>query len=87
MRTAETILSIMRDRSRTRVTGELTEIERLTVSSERCGWKSAEWSLAGRLLYRTPGSEGGVEKRIERQRAPLLPDHLWIGRSRYSPTR
>ena len=27
--------------SRTRVTGELTEIERLTVSSERGGWKSA----------------------------------------------
>ena len=55
MRTAETILSIMRDRSRTRVTGELTEIERLTVSSERGGWKSAEWSLAGRLLYGTSG--------------------------------
>jgi len=38
-------------------TGELLDIERVTSSSERGGWKRAEDQyLAGRLLYFTPGS-------------------------------
>jgi hypothetical protein len=41
-------------------TGELLDIERVMSSSERGGWKRAEFQyLAGRLLYIKSGSEGG----------------------------
>ena len=39
-------------------TGELLDIERVTSSSGRGGWKRAEYQyLAGRLLYFMSGSE------------------------------
>ena len=48
-------------------TGELLDIERVTSSSERGGWKRAEFQyLAGRLLYVKHGSEGGDWKSAHR---------------------
>ena len=42
MRNAETVLGVIRERKfQAETTGELLEIERLTSSSERGGWKSA----------------------------------------------
>jgi hypothetical protein len=43
-------------------TGERLEIERLTSRSERGRRKSTRGQLADGLLYRMPGSEGGVGK-------------------------
>ncbi len=46
-------------------TGELLDIERVTSSSERGGWKRTavkQWR-AGRLLYRTSGLGRGAKKR------------------------
>ena len=44
-------------------TGELLDIERVTSSSERGGWKRAEFQyLVGRLLYCKSGSEGSSVK-------------------------
>ena len=50
-------------------TGELLDIERVTSSSGRGGWKRAEYQyLAGRLLYIKSGSEGAGRKRASAMR-------------------
>jgi hypothetical protein len=72
MRTAETVLSIIRDRgqramglrSQTGVTGEPRDTETVMRGSEEGCWKStSQGQLAGSLSYGPAGSEGGVWKR------------------------
>ena len=60
MRTAETVLNIIRDpNSRPRLLESRVIRKSVKRGSGRGGWKRALWYLAGRLLYFTSGSAGG----------------------------
>jgi hypothetical protein len=56
---------------RKKVTGELIEIERLTISSEGGRWKRAKGYLAGGLPYCKSGLEGRVRKHSSAVRLAL----------------
>jgi hypothetical protein len=59
-------------------TGELLDIERVTSSSERGGWKRAEFQyLVGRLLYVKHGLEGGRWKSAHKSNSlAAYPTHV-----------
>ena len=57
MRNAEATPVILLD-MREKTTGELRDTERVMRSSGGSGWKSTQGQLAGRLPYRSHGSQG-----------------------------